>query len=99
MSQQQGKGKDATRRSTRKQSVVETPASKGTFEDFVRSTVTNLGTKLDTLITGQAAFEEKLDNLEIKVQRNSANIDDIIKSVDFESNNFKDIAAEIRALK
>ena len=99
MSQQQGKDKDATRRSTRNQSVVGTPASEGTFEDFVRSALTNLGTKLDTLITGQAALEEKVYNVEIKVQRNSANIDDIIKSVDFESNNIKDNATEIRALK
>ena len=77
MAQQQGKDKDAIRQSTRNQSVVETPASEGSFEDFVRSTLTNLDTELDTLITGQAALEEKLDNLEIKVQRNSANIDDI----------------------
>ena len=88
------KDKDAIRRSTRNQSL-----SEGNFEDFVRSTLTNLGTKLDTLIIGQAALEEKLGNLETKVQTNSTNIEDIINSVNFESQNIKENTTEIRDLK
>ena len=55
------------------------------FEDFVRNSFAAMGTKLDTLIAGQAALERKVNSLETKVNSNTTQITDIIKSVDFEN--------------
>ena len=44
-----------------------------------------MGSKLGTLIAGQAALESKVYILEIKVDSNTTQINDIIQSVDFES--------------
>ena len=54
-----------------------------TSRTFARSIFTNLGTELETLITGQAAPEEKLDSLGQK--NNATKIKGIIGFVDFES--------------
>ena len=41
------------------------------FEDFVRNSFSVLGSKLDTLIAGQAELENKVTNLETKVNSNT----------------------------
>ena len=69
------------------------------FEDFVRNQFAAMGTKLDTLIAGQAALERKVNSLETKVNSNTTQITDIIKSVDFESEKSQDNANQIQELK
>ena len=68
------------------------------FEDFVRSSLTNLGTTIDKVLTGQAALEEKFSNLEIQVNTNASNIQHVIESIDFESANVKDHTSQIQEL-
>ena len=69
------------------------------FEDFVRDSFAAMGSKLDTLIAGQAAFESKVNSLEIKVDSNTTQINDIIQSVDFESAKIQDNVTQIQELK
>ena len=69
------------------------------FEDFVRNSFAAMGTKLDTLIAGQAALERKVNSPETKVNSNTTQITDIIKSVDFESGKSQDNANQIQELK
>ena len=69
------------------------------LEDFVRNSFAAMGTKLDTLIAGQAALERKVNSLETKVNSNTTQFTDIIKSVDFESNKSQDNANQIQEFK
>ena len=68
------------------------------FEDFVKIALTALGSKIDKLLTGQSALEKKFTNLETKVNSNSTQIQDIIQSLDFESDTIKDQASQIQDL-
>ena len=56
------------------------------------------GSKIDKLLTGQSALEKKFTNLETKVNSNSTQIQDIIQSLDFESDTIKDQASQIQDL-
>ena len=58
-----------------------------------------MGTKLDTLIAGQAALERNVNSLETKVNSNTTQITGIIKSVDFESDKSQDNANQIQEWK
>ena len=76
----------------------QTEAAKMSFKDFVRSSLINLGTKIDKILTGQAALDEKFSNLEIQENTNASNIQHVIESIDFESANVKDHASQIQEL-
>ena len=69
------------------------------FEDFVRSTLTSLGSKIDQLLTGQTVLEEKVSGLETRVNTNTLTIGNITESLEFESENIKDLTSEIHELK
>ena len=69
------------------------------FEDFVRNTLTSLGSKIDQLSTGQAALEEKMSGPETRVNTNASAIGNITESLEFESDNIKDLTSEIHGLK
>ena len=69
------------------------------FEDFVRNTFTSLGPKIDQLLTGQTALEEKMSALETRVNTNASAIGNITESLEFESENIKDLTSEIHELK
>ena len=47
------------------------------FEDFVRNTLTSLGSKIDQLLIGQTALEEKVSILETRVNTNTLTIGNI----------------------
>ena len=74
-------------------------SDKMSFEDFVRNALTNLGTKMDNVLTGQAILEEKFNNLEIKVNTNTSELQEVKKSIDFESANIRDHNAQLQDLK
>lgn len=69
------------------------------FEDFVKRSFQILGSKLDTLIAGQAALETKVNKLETKVNSNTTEISEVVKTIDFESENIKDNSKQIQDLK
>ena len=65
------------------------------FEVFVRNTLTDL----DKVFTNQALLEEKFNNLEIKVNTNTSELQVVKKSIDFESANIRDHSAQLQDLK
>ena len=74
-------------------------SDKMSFEVFVRNTLTNLGTKMDKVLTGQAILEEKFNNLKINVNTNISELQGVKKSIDFESANIRDHNAQLQDLK
>ena len=52
------------------------------FEDFVRNTLTSLGSKIDQLLTGQRVLEEKVSGLETRVNTNTLTIGNITESLE-----------------
>ena len=69
------------------------------FEDFVRNSLSVLGSKLDTIIVGQAELEKRVINIETKVNSNITEIKEVIRSVEYESENIKNNADQILDLK
>ena len=69
------------------------------FEVFFRTTLIDLGTKMDKVLTGQALLEEKFNNLEVKVNTNTSELQEVKKSINFESANIRDHSAELQDLK
>ena len=88
-----------TRASVASEQAASSFEGRGDFEDFVRNSLAAMGTKLDTLIAGQAVLERKVNSLGTKVNSNTTQINDIIKSVDFESEKSQDNANQIQELK
>ena len=93
---------DATKRVTR-QSVSEASAAAEktdeTFEDFVRKSLISMGTKMDSILAGQVALEERCTSIETCVAKNESTIQDTITSINFESENVKDLSNEIATIK
>ena len=97
-----GAADDATKRVTR-QSVSEASAAAEktdeTFEDFVRKSLISMGTKMDSILAGQVALEERCTSIETRVAKNESTIQDTITSINFESENVKDLSNEIATIK
>ena len=99
---------DSARRTTRasvnEQLSAETHEDKSAgselnFEDFVKNSLSVLGSKLDTIIAGQAELEKRVINIETRVNSNTTEIKDVIRSVEYESENIKNNADQILDLK
>ena len=53
---------------------------------FVRSTLSALNTKMDNLLTNQAAFESKLESIERRVTINTSVTTELSRATEFNSN-------------
>ena len=60
------------------------------FVSFVRSTLSALNTKMDNLLTNQAAFESKLESIERRVTINTSVTTELSRATEFNSNIIKD---------
>ena len=60
------------------------------FVSFVRSTLSALNTKMDNLLTNQAAFESKLESIERRVTTNTSVTTELSRASEFNSNIIKD---------
>ena len=60
------------------------------FVSFVRSTLSALNTKMDNLLTNQAAFESKLESIERRVTTNTSVTTELSRATEFNSNIIKD---------
>ena len=60
------------------------------FVSFVRSTLSALNTKMDNLLTNQAAFESKLESIERRVTINTSVTTELSRATEFNSNVIKD---------
>ena len=93
---------EVTKRVTR-QSVSEASAAteqtSDSFEDFVRKSLTSMGAKMDSILAGQAALEKRCDSIETRVTQNETVIQDTIVSLDFNSDQVKDLSSEIASIK
>ena len=93
---------EVTKRVTR-QSVSEASAATeqtgDSFEDFVRKSLTSMGAKMDSILAGQAALEKRCDSIETRVTQNETVIQDTIVSLDFNSDQVKDLSSEITSIK
>ena len=93
---------EVTKRVTR-QSVSEASAATektgDSFEDFVRKSLTSMGAKMDSILAGQAALEKRCDSIETRVTQNETVIQDTIVSLDFNSDQVKDLSSEIASIK
>ena len=69
------------------------------FEDFVRTTLTSMSTKMDSLLAGQAVLEKRCENLETRVDDNSTKIDNVIESLKFESDQIRHNTSELDTIK
>ena len=69
------------------------------FTVFVRNLLSVLGSKLDTIIAGQAELEKRVIIIETKVNSNTTEIKEVIRSVEYESENIKNNADQILDLK
>ena len=91
---------EAARRNTRSQSVADSHATTAgndnkpeeDFQEFVRQSlvqnklsIDGMVEKLDQVLANQQALENRLSKLEPEVERNSSDIKEVIKSLDFES--------------
>ena len=91
---------EAARRSTRSQSAADSHATTAgnhnktdeDFQEFVRQSlvqnklsIDGMVEKLDQVLANQQALENRLSKLEPEVERNSSDIKEVIKSLDFES--------------
>ena len=85
---------EVTKRVTRQSVSEASAATKQTgdsFEDFVRKSLTSMGAKMDSILAGQAALENRCDSIETRVTQNETVIQDTIDSLDFNSDQVKDL--------
>ena len=69
------------------------------FDSFVRSTLSALNTKMDSLLINQAAFETKLESIERRVTINTTVTTELSRATEFNSNQIKDQQIVIDTLK
>ena len=69
------------------------------FDSFVRSTLSALNTKMDSLLISQAAFETKLESIERRVTINTTVTTELSRATEFNSNQIKDQQIVIDTLK
>lgn len=69
------------------------------FMKYVADSFSSINTKLDSVLTGQAALESKLASVQVQADNNSATINDLIKSVEFNSEFISDHTKDLAAMK
>ena len=73
--------------------------SNESFKDFVSRTLTSMSTKMDTILTGQAALEQRFTQIEARIDSNKNEINEVAKSLEFESAITKDNSSDIKAMR
>ena len=58
-----------------------------------------MGAKMDSILAGQATLEDRCTNIETRVAENESTVQDTIKSINFNSNQIKDLTSEIATIK
>ena len=69
------------------------------FVSFVRSTLSALNTKMDNLLSNQAAFESKLEAIEHRVTINTTVTTELSRATEFNANTIKDQQTVIDSLQ
>ena len=69
------------------------------FVSFVRSTLSALNTKMDNLLSNQAAFESKLEAIERRVTINTTVTTELSRATEFNANTIKDQQTIIDSLQ
>ena len=69
------------------------------FVSFVRSTLSALNTKMDNLLSNQAAFESKLEAIERRVTINTTVTTELSRATEFNANTIKDQQTVIDSLQ
>ena len=69
------------------------------FENFVRGQFSSLATKMDSILAGQATLEKRCEAIESRVDSNTQQSSDIIRSLNFESERINEHEAELADLK
>ena len=69
------------------------------FVYFVRSTLSALNTKMDNLLSNQAAFESKLEAIEHRVTNNTTVTTELSRATEFNANTIKDQQTVIDSLQ
>ena len=69
------------------------------FVSFVRSTLSALNTKMDNLLSNQAAFENKLEAIERRVTINTTVTTELSRATEFNANTIKDQQTVIDSLQ
>ena len=62
-------------------------------------TLTSMSTKMDTILTGQAALEQRCTQIEARIDSNKNEINEVAKSLEFESAITKDNSSDIKAMR
>ena len=96
-----GKG-EVTKRVTRQyvsEASAATEQTGDSFEDFVRKSLTSMGAKMDSILAGQVAPEKSCDSIETRVTQNETVIQDTIVSLDYNSDQVKDLPSVIASIK
>ena len=68
-------------------------------ENFVRGQFSSLAAKMDSILAGQAAPEKRCEAIESRVDSNTQQLSDIIRSLNFESKRINEHDAELADLK
>ena len=90
--------KRVTRQSVSEASAA-TDQAGDSFENFVRKSLTSMGAKMDSILAGQAALEDRCNIIETRVAKNESTVQDTIKSINFNSDQVKDLTSEIATIK
>ena len=69
------------------------------FVSFVRSTLSALNTKMDNLLSNQAAFESKLEAIERRITINTTVTTKLSRATEFNANTIKDQQTVIDSLQ
>ena len=79
------------------------PASRPPSESFkawgLSHTLTSVCNKMDTIITGQVALEQRCIDNEARIYFNASDIKKVAKSLEFKSAFTKDNSSDIKAMK
>ena len=68
------------------------------FVSFVRSTLSALNTKMDNLLSNQAAFESKLEAIERRVTINTTVTTELSRATEFNANTINSAAADAQKM-
>ena len=97
---------DLSKRSTRASVAAQQEAAPNhvqveheSFENFVRGQFSSLAAKMDSILAGQAALEKRCEAIESRVDSNTQQSSDIIRSLNFESERINEHEAELADLK
>ena len=90
--------KRVTRQSVSEASAA-TDQAGDSFENFVRKSPTSMGAKMDSILAGQATLEGRCNIIETRVAKNESTVQDTIESINFNSDEVKDLTSEIATIE